>query len=52
MKEDNEASLEGYTDYYPGGMAMFSRSLFDTGGYNHTFKGHENAVETGMNKKY
>lgn len=25
---------------------------FDTGGYNHTFKGHENAVETGMNKKY
>jgi len=46
MKEDNEASLEGYTDYYPDGMTMFSLSLVNTDGYNYTVKDYEKALVT------
>ncbi|NVN18047.1 hypothetical protein GUA46_06825 [Muricauda sp. HICW] len=45
MKEGNEASLEGYTDYYPFGMPMPNRSLLSADGYRYAFQGQEKDSE-------
>lgn len=47
MKEGNDASLEGYTDYYPFGMLMPGRSLLGPEGYRYAFQGQEKDSETG-----
>ncbi|NVN18055.1 hypothetical protein GUA46_06865 [Muricauda sp. HICW] len=47
MKEGNEASLEGYTDYYPFGMPMPNRTLLSADGYRYAFQGQEKDPETG-----
>ncbi|BDW93464.1 hypothetical protein MACH07_22960 [Flagellimonas marinaquae] len=40
-KNNNDANLEGYTDYYPGGMAMPNRQMTDANGYRYKFQGQE-----------
>ncbi|WP_010518693.1 RHS repeat-associated core domain-containing protein [Croceivirga radicis] len=44
-KENGNASLEGYTDYYPFGMAMPGRKI--VGDYRYAFQGQEKDPETG-----
>ncbi|WP_375334374.1 DUF5675 family protein [Flagellimonas sp. C4] len=50
-KAENDANLEGYTDYYPGGMAMPNRNLEDANGYRYGYQGQfaEEDEETGLN---
>ena len=50
-KAENDADLEGYTDYYPGGMAMPNRNLEDANGYRFGYQGQyaEEDKETGLN---
>ncbi|WP_306026656.1 MULTISPECIES: RHS repeat-associated core domain-containing protein [unclassified Allomuricauda] len=49
--EGNEVGLKGFTDYYPGGMAMPNRNLEDTNGYRYGYQGQfaEEDKETGLN---
>ncbi|WP_123877500.1 RHS repeat-associated core domain-containing protein [Flagellimonas maritima] len=51
MKNGNDASLEGYTDYYPGGMAMPSKQIQDANAYRYGYQGQyaEKDEETGLN---
>ncbi len=46
-KNNNDAVLEGYTDYYPFGMPMPNRSLLSADGYRYAFQGQEKDPETG-----
>jgi RHS repeat-associated protein len=50
-KNNNDANLEGYTDYYPGGMAMPNRQMTDANGYRYGYQGQyaEEDKETGLN---
>ncbi|BDW93455.1 hypothetical protein MACH07_22870 [Flagellimonas marinaquae] len=50
-KNNNDANLEGYTDYYPGGMAMPNRNLEDANAYRYGYQGQyaEEDKETGLN---
>ncbi len=43
--------VEGYTDYYPGGMAMPNRNIEDANGYRYGYQGQysEKDEETGLN---
>jgi RHS repeat-associated protein len=49
-KNNNDANLEGYTDYYPGGMAMPNRNLEDANAYRYGYQGQfaEEDKETGL----
>ncbi len=49
--DGNEAGLKGFTDYYPGGMAMPNRNLEDANGYRYGYQGQyaEEDKETGLN---
>ncbi|MFC4221160.1 DUF5675 family protein [Flagellimonas marina] len=46
-KNNNDANLEGYTDYYPFGMPMPNRTLLGPEGYRYAFQGQEKDPETG-----
>jgi len=46
-KNNNDANLEGYTDYYPFGMPMPNRQMMDANGYRYKFQGQEKDPETG-----
>jgi len=51
MNNGNNTNLEGYTDYYPGGMPMPNRNLEDANGYRYGYQGEfaEEDKETGLN---
>ncbi|GAB4519386.1 MAG: hypothetical protein Tsb004_30410 [Allomuricauda sp.] len=46
-KSNDDANLEGYTDYYPFGMPMPNRTLSGAEGYRYAFQGQEKDDETG-----
>ncbi|GAB4519427.1 MAG: hypothetical protein Tsb004_30480 [Allomuricauda sp.] len=46
-KSNDDANLEGYTDYYPFGMPMPNRTLLGPEGYRYAFQGQEKDPETG-----
>ncbi|GAB4519415.1 MAG: hypothetical protein Tsb004_30460 [Allomuricauda sp.] len=46
-KTNDDANLEGYTDYYPFGMPMPGRTLSGAEGYRYAFQGQEKDPETG-----
>lgn len=46
-KNGSSAQGEGYTDYYPFGMAMPGRNLTDANQYRYAFQGQEKDPETG-----
>ncbi|WP_375334368.1 RHS repeat domain-containing protein [Flagellimonas sp. C4] len=50
-KSNDDANLEGYTDYYPFGMPMPNRNLEDANGYRYGYQGQyaEEDKETGLN---
>ena len=50
-KSGANTSLEGYTDYYPGGMVMPGRNMIDANGYRYGYQGQfaEKDEETGLN---